>query len=179
MQEKTPENTRNIPVLVLAAGLVIIIIIAIAISGSYPGLFSKQPGSGSAAKAVQIPATSVRIEASPQAYSPMMSSTIGIGLTPNVTGFRIPDARYEWNTTNGQFMDWNAPEYTITEHGRSAVSNGEKIYWSFDAIPDSPQQPVIITLAAKDRKTGQLLGSSRMTLGWESNNTFVRVQKIE
>ena len=179
MQEKTPNNTRTIPVLVLAAGLVIIIIVAIAICGSYPGLFSKQPVSGSAAKAVQIPATSVRIEASPQAYSPMMSSTIGIGLTPNTTGFGIADARYEWNASYGQFLGWNAPEYTITEHGRSAVSNGEKIFWSFDTMPSPSQKPVTVSLTAKDRKTGRILGISRMTLDREQNSTLIRVQKIE
>ena len=179
MQEKNPEKTSPIPILILAAGLVIIIIVAIAMGSSNPGLFSKHPVPGSGAKAIQNPPTSVRIEASPQAYSPLMSSTVGIGLTPDVTGFGIPDARYEWNASSGQFIDWRSPGYTITEHGQSAVSSGEKIYWSFMTMPDSPQPPVVITLAAKDRKTGQVLGTSRMTLAWEQNNTFVRVQKIE
>jgi len=179
MQEKNAGTDRTIPLLVLAAGLILVIIVAIILCGSNPGLFSKHPVTGNAVKPVQKPLTSVRIEASPQRYSPLMSSTIGIGLTPNVTGFGIPDARYEWNTSFGRFVDWNAPGYTVAEQGQSAVSSGEKIYWSFGAIPDSLQQPVVITLAAKDLKTGQLLGTSRMTLSWESNNSFVRVQKIE
>jgi hypothetical protein len=131
----------------------------------------------------QAPATpqamSVSIDASPQFYSPLMSSTPGIGLAPNVSGFSLPDARYEWNASYGRFFGWNATDFHITESGPAAMSDGEKIYWSFYPFPESSQPPVIITLTAKDKKTGQALGSSRMTLAWEQNNTFVRVQKIE
>ncbi|MFA4876295.1 MAG: hypothetical protein WC586_02705 [Methanoregula sp.] len=125
------------------------------------------------------PATSVRIDATPQHYSPLMSSTPGIGLTPNVTGFGISEARYEWNASYGRFLDWSAPGYVVTERGTSAVSNEGKIYWSFSTFPESSPQPVVIMLNAVDKKTGQVLGHSRMTLGWEENNTFVSVEKIE
>ncbi|MFA4860911.1 hypothetical protein [Methanoregula sp.] len=126
------------------------------------------------------PATSVRIDATPQHYSPMMSSTVGIGLTPNVSGFSTADARYEWNASYGRFSGWSAPGYRVSEQGSSAITNGEKIYWSFYPFPESPVvPPVIITLTAKENATGRLLGSSTMTLGWEQNNTFVVVQKIE
>jgi len=124
-------------------------------------------------------ATSVRIEAAPHTYSPLMSSTPGIGLTPNTSGFSIPDARYEWNASSGRFLNWGAPGYRVLEQGSSAVSDGETIYWSFAQVPESSAPPVTITLAAKEKATGRLLGSSTMTLGWGQNNTFVVVQKIE
>ena len=59
----------------------------------------------------------------------------------------------------------------------SATKGG--IYWSFSTFSESSPQPVVITLNAVDKKTGQVLGHSRMTLGWEENNTFVGVEKIE
>ncbi|WP_321507588.1 hypothetical protein [uncultured Methanoregula sp.] len=132
---------------------------------------------------IQAPAnpqeTSVRIDAVPSVYSPLMSSTPGIGLTPNVTGFGISGARYEWNASYGRFLDWSAPGYVISEHGLSATSNGETIYWSFYTFPESSPPPVVVTLNAIDKKTGRVLGNSRMMLGWEQNNTFVRIERIE
>jgi hypothetical protein len=136
--------------------------------------------SGSAGHATIVPGakTSVLIEASPQKYSPFMSSTVGIGLTPNVTGFALPDATYEWHATYGRFLDWATGTHTLREFGTTAVSHGEKIYWTFYEFPDSPVPPVEVSVIAKDTKTGQVLGTSRMTLGWEQNNTIVSVQDI-
>ena len=46
---------------------------------------------------------SVRIEAAPQMYTPLMSSTPGMGLTPNVSGFSPVDAEFTWNASSGSF----------------------------------------------------------------------------
>jgi hypothetical protein len=126
---------------------------------------------------VPIPGT-VRIDASPQMYSPTMSSTIGIGLTPNVSGFKIADAQFEWNATYGHFYDWSAPDYTVSRLSQPIVNHGEKIYWSFTAEPASPLVPVIITVTARDITSKKPLASSRLTLGWKDNMTVV-VEKTE
>jgi len=126
---------------------------------------------------VTIPG-SVRIDASPQMYSPTMSSTIGIGLTPNVSGFKTADAQFEWNATYGQFFDWSAPDYTVSRLSQPVVNNGEKIFWSFTEEPASPLVPVIITVTARDVQSQNVLAGSRMTLGWKGNLTVV-VEKIE
>jgi hypothetical protein len=115
---------------------------------------------------VPIPGT-VRIDASPQMYSPTMSSTIGIGLTPNVSGFKIADAQFEWNATYGHFYDWSAPDYTVS-----------RLSQPITAEPASPLVPVIITVTARDITSKKPLASSRLTLGWKDNMTVV-VEKTE
>jgi hypothetical protein len=107
-----------------------------------------------------------------------MSSTIGIGLTPNVSGLKTADAQFEWNATYGQFFDWSAPDYTVNRLSQPVINHGEKIFWSFTDGPVSPPVPVIITVTARDVQSQKVLGSSRLTLGWKDNMTVV-VEKIE
>ena len=126
---------------------------------------------------VPVPGT-VRIDASPQMYSPTMSSTIGIGLTPNISGFKTADAQFEWNSTYGQFLDWSAPNYTVTRLSQPLVNHGEKIFWSFTDGPASPLVPVIITVTARDVQSQKVLGTSRLTLGWKDIITVI-VEKTE
>jgi hypothetical protein len=159
------------------------ILIACAILGfallaapAYPGAFSKNPVLTAGQAGQGEAAASIRIDAAPQRYSPVMSSTPGIGLVPNVTGFSPGDAWFEWNASYGRFLDWKAPDYRIGEHGQTIVTDGNNIYWSFIAFPEAPQEPVRISVAAKDKKTGRVLCSSALTLGWEQNYTFVAVQ---
>ena len=121
---------------------------------------------------------SVRIDAAPRIYTPLMSSTPGIGLTPNVSGFNMADAEFIWNTSYGHFLDWSPSNYTISRLSQSVVNHGEKVYWSFIDVPASTRDPVIISVTVRDLPSGQILGSSRMTLGWEGNFT-VKVQKSE
>ena len=121
---------------------------------------------------------SVRIDAAPQMYTPLMSSTPGMGLTPNVSGFNPADAEFTWNASYGQFFDWSPPNYTISGLSQPVVNHGEKVYWSFTDVPASTRDPVIISVTARDLPSGQVLGSSHLTLGWEGNFT-VTVQKIE
>jgi len=121
---------------------------------------------------------SVRIDAAPQMYTPLMSSTPGIGLTPNISGFKPADAEFIWNASYGEFLDWSSSNYTISRLSKPVINHGEKIYWAFTDGPASTRDPVIISVTARDLPSGQILGSSRLTLGWEGNYT-VTVQKIE
>ena len=121
---------------------------------------------------------SVRIEATPQMYTPLMSSTPGIGLTTNVSGFKPADAEFTWNASYGHFLDWSSSNYSISMLSEPVVNHGEKVYWSFIDVPASTRDPVVISVTARNIPSGQILGSSRLTLGWEGNYT-VRVQKIE
>ena len=126
-----------------------------------------------------VPTTvSVRIDASPQVYSPLMSSTVGIGLTPNVSGINSTDAEFAWNATYGRFLDWSAPDYTVSRISQPVINHGETIFWSFTEPPASPDVPVIITVTARDAISQKVLGTSRLTLGWKDNITVV-VGKIE
>jgi hypothetical protein len=117
------------------------------------------------------------IEATPRMYTPLMSSTPGIGLTPDVSGFNPADAEFTWNASYGHFLDWSSSNYTVSRLSQPVVNRGEKVYWSFIDVPVSTHDPVIISVTARDLPSGQILGSSRLTLGWEGNYT-VRVQEI-
>jgi hypothetical protein len=125
--------------------------------------------------------TSVKLEASLQRYSPIMSSTPGIGLTPNVTGFKAADAsfegnatdfkwnaiNFEWSATFGRFLMWDAPDYKVHEIGNPVATDGRKIYWTFIDKPASTKDPVVITVTARDMtRKGEVLGTSTVTLGW-------------
>lgn len=127
--------------------------------------------------ASQVRDTHLRIEASPQRYSPMLSSTPGIGLAPHATGFNASAAAFTWNASYGQFLSWNAPDYTVNQLGATASNSGEKLYWSFIDKPLSTTEPVVITVSAKDPVSGAVLGTSTVTLAWDGDYA-VMVQDI-
>jgi hypothetical protein len=121
--------------------------------------------------------TFLRIEASPQRYSPIMSSTPGIGLALNVSGFNASAADFTWNATYGQFLSWNAPDYTVHQLGGGTSNTGGKLYWTFTEKPALTKEPVVITVTAKDKAAGKDLGSSTVLLAWDGDNA-VTVQEI-
>lgn len=112
---------------------------------------------------------SIRIEASPQRYSPFMSSTPGIGLAVNATGIDTGTADFTWSASYGTFLTWNPPDFRVTEIGSNPVNHGEKLYWSFIDKPSSTDTPVRITVTAKDAGSGTFLGSSTVTLAWDGD----------
>ncbi len=122
--------------------------------------------------------TLITIKASPQRYSPIMSSTPGIGLEPLITGFSAQDATVTWKATYGQFLSWNPPDFKVHQLGDSASNHGEKLYWSFTDKPASTGTPVTITVTATDTGSGRLLGSSTVMLAWDGNYA-VMVKEIE
>jgi hypothetical protein len=121
---------------------------------------------------VVIP-TLVRIDASPTRYSPLMSSTPGIRLTPNASGFNLTDAEFTWNASYGHFLSWDSPGYTIKKLPRPVINHGETIYWSFIDPAASTRDPVIISVTARNVTSGQVYGNSELSLGWEGNVTVI------
>ena len=113
---------------------------------------------------------SLTIDASPQVYSPLMSSTVGIGLTPNVSGLKTDGVEYEWNATYGRFLDWSAPNYSVSTLPEPVVNHGEKIYWSFFEAPESPPAPVVITVTERNITSKKPIAGSRMTLELEKQH---------
>jgi hypothetical protein len=135
--------------------------------GCVNGKCSVVPASSTAPATLKL--TLITINASPRRYSPVMSSTPGIGLEPVVTGFDAGNATFTWKTTYGKFLSWSAPDFTVNQMGDSASNHGEKIYWSFIDKPSSTATPVTITLTVTDTASGRLLGSSAVTLVWADN----------
>lgn len=106
-------------------------------------------------------------------YTPLMSSTVGIGLTPQITGTLPPDSMmYTWKTDYGHFVGWSAPDYTVSELGTTvATGNGTKVYWTYIGENVSGgRPPVHVTLDLVDRATGATLGHAEKIIDWDARN---------
>jgi len=130
-----------------------------------------QPG-----PAVTKAASSLRLAAEPQRYSPLMSSTPGIGLSVNATGINTTTTGFTWTASYGRFLSWDSPDFKVNERGTTLTNHGEKVYWSFVEMPASTDTPVTVTVTAKDA-SGTIVGSSTVTLAWDGE-LAVRVQEI-
>jgi hypothetical protein len=108
-------------------------------------------------------------------YSLIMSSTVGIGLTPGYPAtVDNQTVRFRWQTDYGNFLSWKAPDFKVNEQGAEVTTDDGKIYWSYlseDAISGRP--PVHITLTMIDRNTGKALGTARLEIGWDDGDTAV------
>jgi hypothetical protein len=106
-------------------------------------------------------------------YTVLMSSTVGIGLTPQINGTLPQDTlMYIWKTDYGHFVRWSAPDYTVSEQGNTVASgNGTKVYWTYIGENESAgRPPVHITLDLTDRATGATLGHAERVIGWDTGN---------
>ena len=106
-------------------------------------------------------------------YTVLMSSTVGIGLTPQINGTLPPDTlMYAWKTDYGHFVRWSAPDYTVSEQGNTVASgNGTKVYWTYIGENGSAgRPPVHITLDLVDRATGATLGHAERDISWDTVN---------
>jgi hypothetical protein len=102
-----------------------------------------------------------------------MSSTVGIGLTPQIHGTLTPDyITYLWKTDYGHFVRWSTPDYTVSELGNTFTGgNGTKIYWTYIGENETgPRPQVHITLDLIDRATGATLGHAERVIGWDTGN---------
>ncbi len=102
-----------------------------------------------------------------------MSSAVGVGIEVNASGFEPATSLFTWNATYGKFLSWGPANYTVQDRGNPVTNHGEKLYWSFTEKPLSPLEPVIIMVTATDPATGRVLGSSRLTLGWDGDFAVV------
>lgn len=129
-------------------------------------------GTAAAAQPVRL-----NLDVSPQQYSPFMSSTPGIRLSVNATGPAPSDAQFRWSASYGHFLSWNAPDFRVTGLGNPYMNSGETIYWAFIEKPASTKEPVVVTVTAKDGKTGAVLGISTVILDWDGDYA-VHVREI-
>ncbi|MCX6689895.1 MAG: hypothetical protein NTZ39_09460 [Methanoregula sp.] len=132
------------------------------------GCSSSTPASSSAV----IPTTSVvnvSIQPDITRYTLAMSSTPGIGLSPQITG-QVPAGGkcvYVWKTDYGHFLDWKAPDYTVKELGTEVKVPGGKVYWTYGSAAAGTERPVVhITLDVVDSATGATIGHAERIIGW-------------
>ncbi len=113
-------------------------------------------------------AASVRLWATPQRYSPMMSSTPGVEFSVITNGIDTSTAEYDWTASYGQFLSWSTPDHIVNQLGPRVTNTGEKLYWSFTEKPSSTISPVIVTVVVRE-VSGKELGRSVATLDWDGD----------
>ena len=107
------------------------------------------------------------------AYIPLMSSTVGIGLIPVYESRRPPEAlQLHWRTDYGHFVAWDAPDFKVNLLGSGVINDGQKIYWSYDPGEMGVEKPTVeISLQVEDARSGQVLAEARLSIGWEGKDT--------
>jgi hypothetical protein len=106
-------------------------------------------------------------------YTPIMSSTVGIGLIPMNTSERPPETvQYHWRTDYGYFVAWDSPDFKVKLLGTEVVNKGEKIYWSYDPNEMGTEKPSVeISLQIEDAESGSVLAEASLSIGWEDQDT--------
>ena len=120
----------------------------------------------------------VKIQADRDTYTPELSSTVGIGLTPIHTLDRhLETVKFHWHTNYGHFVSWEPPDYKINLLGTEVINNGEKIYWLYPSTEMDIKKPSVqISLSIEDAQSGQLLTMSSLKIDWEDED-IAKVKK--
>jgi len=148
---------------------VILVFLVILALGALIAVFTiMQPTSGS----VKVPLT---ISTDRDKYSLMMSSTVGIGLTPGYpSSVNNSTVRFRWQTDYGNFLSWRSPDFKVNEQRSDVTIDDGKIYWSyFLEDGEEARPPVHITLTMIDRATGKALDTASLEIGWNDRDIAV------
>jgi len=118
----------------------------------------------------------VKIQTDRDSYTPIMSSTVGIGLVPIYTSERDPESvKFHWRTNYGHFVSWKSPEYKVIPLGTEVINNGEKIYWSYNEMSEK-KPSVHISLTVEDALSGEPLIETCLGIEWEDQH-IAKVKK--
>ena len=115
----------------------------------------------------------ITIQTDIDAYIPLMSSAVGIGLIPVYKLEKPSEAiQLHWRTDYGHFVAWDAPDFKVNPLGTEVINNGEKIYWSYDPGEMGVEKPTVeISLQVEAARSGQVLAEARLKIGWEDKDT--------
>lgn len=110
----------------------------------------------------------MRVIVEPPAYSVEMSSTLGLGLTPvseQPPGMKV---RYRWTADSGYFLTQNEATAEILDLGRTTVTDGGKLFWSYDPNEKAAieRAPVAISIVTESLK-GKILARTDLRLEWD------------
>lgn len=116
-------------------------------------------------------ALKVVIEPLIKRYSPAMSSTVGIPLTPKFAGGKTPkNVTYHWTVEYGQFLNWDGK---VTELGADTRTQEDKVYWSIDVNDKKEFSSFNIHLQVEDLKTGKIIAQAELGVKKEREGFFV------
>ena len=151
-EKRTEERTdkcgrkRFITVL-LFAGLIMLLL--------FTGCMGKEETKNSEGK--------IEISSENPCWSPVMSSIIGIDITPHYTGYS-GDVRYHCHASGGRFLLWNEPDYKVINFGKDAITRESTLWWSYTDIEENFQNSnysrnatYIITIEAVSADSGIIL----------------------
>ena len=129
---------------------------------------------GSSGRAGQPAGRRVELAIDREGYSPLMSSVLGIGITPRYSEAKTsPPFRYHWHTNYGYFVQGGPPDYQVKELGPDASTAGGKVYWSYDPMDmdqrDKPEVEIVVKV--RDAKTLATWSETRLRLGWDDADT--------
>jgi len=113
------------------------------------------------------------LRASPAAYSPAMSSTVGIAISPSLPPGAAADAVVVWRANYGQFLRWAAPDYRVIALGPRVATGVETLYWSYDANDAGAEKPdveIVVSL----RSAGRVAAEGTVRVGWDGATARVR-----
>lgn len=118
----------------------------------------------------------ISIQASPEKYNPLMSSTVGIGLTPLYAGSAA--VVYNWTASYGHFISWNAQDWKVIQHGDSVETINQTIYWSYSPDDMGKEKPpvtirVIIKRPPRVHGGGGTIAWKDIHIHWENTDTAV------
>lgn len=107
----------------------------------------------------------VAISSTIPAYSPEMSSTVGLDLVPHYTGPVSESLQYHWTTGYGSFVDWSGPYYRVIHLGNNTFTRDQTVYWTYlPAVPGEEPARVVVTLSVEDPKTGNVFAKNETVL---------------
>jgi hypothetical protein len=151
-----------------------------------PTIITQVPGAPVTPPTISVPESSenlntpgpvgLTVRASPTRYSPMMSSTVGIGLTPDYPG--PGPVVYFWNTTYGYFVRWNAPDFRVIQYNDSVENADPTIYWSYPVADMGREKPpvtirLIVKTPPRTHGGNGTIAWKDIHIGWEGNDTAV------
>lgn len=118
------------------------------------------------------------INADIESYTPLMSSTVGIGLTPSYpSDIDNGTVAFRWHADYGHFISWAAPDSKVNILGPAVTTDDKKIYWSYNVSDmDKDKPPAHITLSMIDQASGRTINTTGLDIIWE-NRHVARVKK--
>ncbi len=117
--------------------------------------------------------TRMGVSAAPAACLSGLSTTLGIGLTPESVPPKGVRVRYRWRAGRGSLKSWNPDTQETVVHGAEALNDGGKLYWSCDGDGVGDRSPVTVSVIAEDAKTGEALARTDVRLEWDDEKMRV------
>jgi hypothetical protein len=121
-------------------------------------------------------ANQIKIIADRISYTPILSSTVGIGLMPSYTS-KDKSIKYHWKTSYGEFLDWSSADSKVHELGADVTNNGQKIFWTYDPRDMGKNKPQVKIFLTVEDASGRIADASTIELIWEHHDV-ARIKSV-